>query len=156
MNKEDNIFVKISLFRKYYIADGVIYYRNRISVDLAIKYKWYFEYIAALLKSEYPKDEIRIEIGRQGLLQGDDYIQSKKPTLLSHKKSQLSRLKRDSKNASSDLFGFDILCIKEKIRRIETEIETLEKGEFPYYVPPTYINKVKEYIHNGKRKTTNR
>lgn len=31
-------------------------------------------------------------------------------------------------------------------KALEREIEALERGEFNYYVPPTYINKIKLYI----------
>lgn len=33
-----------------------------------------------------------------------------------------------------------------KIASVQAEIDALERGEFNYYVPPTYINKIKEWL----------
>lgn len=33
-----------------------------------------------------------------------------------------------------------------KVQAVQGEINALERGEFNYYVPPTYINKIKNWI----------
>ena len=45
-----------------------------------------------------------------------------------------------------DLFGLAKADNEAKIDSVKAEIEALERGEFNYYVPPTYINKIKDYI----------
>ena len=49
-----------------------------------------------------------------------------------------------------DLFSMAKADNEAKIESVRREIEALERGEFNYYVPPTYINKIKLYLqwHN--------
>lgn len=38
------------------------------------KWKWYFEYLAALVKVNNPRNRVELTIGAQDLLQGKEYI----------------------------------------------------------------------------------
>lgn len=50
---ENPICVKITIFKGHH-ADEVVYYRNKLSVSMIEKWRWYFEYLAALIKVNNP------------------------------------------------------------------------------------------------------
>ena len=137
------IFVKITLYKDTQ-ADKVIYYRNKITVNMSIKWRWYFDYLAALVKVSNPRQKVALDIGIQKMLQGKEYIESKTKTLLSAKKGQLKKLEKTG--YIDDVFGFETEKREDKIEKIRMEIEALERGEFNYYVPPVYINEIKNHI----------
>lgn len=55
-----------------YHVDDVIYYRSGMSPDFAVKWSWYFEYLAALIKVRHPKRSVFMYGGRQNILLGRD------------------------------------------------------------------------------------
>lgn len=61
---ETRIFVKILFSENGYasLAD-VRYYRNEMKPDFFVRWRWYFEYRAALLRVKHPKSFIKIESG---------------------------------------------------------------------------------------------
>lgn len=141
----DRIYVKIAICKKYNSnVDDVIYYRNWITVEMAEKWRWYFDYLTAIVKVKNPKYKIMLLIGIQDLKQGDEYVCMKSKTLLSSKKAQLKKILAEP--AEIDLFDYKKERRDQKIKKLRAEIEALERGEFNYYIPPTYINKVKQYI----------
>lgn len=109
------------------------------------KWRWYFEYLAALIKIHNPRRKVELTICAQTLLQGQEYIAEKSKTLLRAKRAQVKRL--DSSNIiNDDLFGYQTQQLNARRERIQAEIEALERGEFNYYVPPTYINQLKRWL----------
>lgn len=150
---EPLMIVKIDISR----ADGcgyddVIYYRYKLPMNITLRYKWYFEYLAALVKVHNPRRRVTLQIGRQDdkpsndtILCGQDYIDARTPTLIAGKKRTISRIQ--NKATEADLFGIHEEERKKKISTIQAEIEALERGEFNYYTPPIYINKIKKWIH---------
>lgn len=141
--EKPQICVKIMVYKDYHV-DQVVYYRNKLPLQIVEKWKWYFEYLAARIKVVHPRRKVELSIGIQNLLQGEEYIQAKRASLLKAKKSQLKRLQNQP--AKPDFFGFYKEQQDAKINRIRSEIQSLENGEFRYYVPPTYINTIKEWI----------
>lgn len=139
----NHICIKIVIYKGYY-ADEVIYYRNKLPMQIAEKWRWYFEYLAALVKVNNPKRKVELTICAQNLLQGDEYIKAKSKTLLRAKKSKLNKLKNTP--LQDDFFGFTKHKYDDKIKAIQSEINDLENGKFKYYVPPIYINKIKTWI----------
>lgn len=146
------MIVKISVsFIGGYSVDDVVYYRYKFPMNLTLKYKWYFEYLAALVKIHNPLRHVELLISRQDdkancdqVLCGQDYIEAKTPTLIAGKKRHIAKLM--NKMPEEDLFGFSKSETESKIAGIQSEICALERGDFNYYVPPTYINKIKQYI----------
>lgn len=108
------------------------------------QWKWYFEYLAARIKVAHPRRKVELVICAQTLLQGDEYIKAKTVSLLKAKRSRLTKL--IERPVTADLFGFNQEAREEKIKALKSEIEALERGEFNYYVPQTYINNIKEWI----------
>ena len=80
----------------------------------------------------------------QTLKQGQEYIEEKSKTLLRAKESKLKRLKNTP--VQDDLFNYASKEQDRKIQAVQGEIDALKRGEFNYYVPPTYINSIKKWI----------
>lgn len=152
--QEPLMIVKISVsFVGGYSVEDVVYYHYKLPMNLMLKYKWYFEYLAALVKMHNPKRHVELHIGRQDnktgdelILCGQDYIDAKTPTLIAGKKRTISRLR--NRMPTADLFNLGKAECEAKIASVQSEIDSLERGEFNYYVPATYINKIKQYINN--------
>lgn len=136
--------IAISMLQNPGIPEEVVYYNGNLPLDMCVRWKWYFEYLASLVKVANPKRRVEFYCGRQNLPLGQDYIEVKTKTLLKGKRSQLSKL---DKQVDDDLFGFTSEAREKKRQRILKEIEELESGVFRYYVPPVYINKLRKWLH---------
>lgn len=136
--------ITISMLQNPGIPEEVVYYNGNLPLDMCVRWKWYFEYLASLVKVANPKRRVEFYCGRQDLPLGQDYIEVKTKTLLKGKRSQLSKL---DKQVDDDLFGFTSEAREKKRQRILKEIEELESGVFRYYVPPVYINKLRKWLH---------
>lgn len=143
-SRKSKIAVKISIYKDYHVEE-VIYYRYAMPLPIVRKWKWYFEYLAALVKVNNPRRTVELNIVSQDVLCGDDYIAAKTKTLLRAKRSQLKQAQ--NKRINDDLFGNTSSAHQSKLDGLRDEIEALERGEFRYYVPQTYINKIKKWIH---------
>ncbi len=141
------MIVKITISSEKYhsIAEDVVYYNYKLPMNLALRYEWYFDYLQALIKTHNPHRRVELLIVKQDLLCGQDYIDSKRKTLIQGKKTSIIRAHNTKR--VDDLFGFARAEQEEKIAKMQSEIGSLEKGEFNYYVPPHYVNKIKKWIH---------
>ena len=137
------ICVKIMVYNNYH-PDKVVYYRGKLPVDIAIKWKWYFEYLAARIKVRHPRRKVELIIGPQTLLLGDEYVQEEIKNLLRHRKSKLQKLINTP--VASDLFNHNRIDLEKKIEQTKAEIAALERGEYTGWVPPYYINEIKQWI----------
>lgn len=154
------MIVKIDISRADgYGIEDVIYYRYKLPMNITLRYKWYFEYLAALVKVHNPKRRVKLYIGRQNdevldkiMLCGKDYIDSRIPTLIAGKKRAISRIR--NKNTEADLFGLQQAEREDKITQLQAEINALERGEFNYYIFPTYINKIKKWTRTHQASIT--
>ena len=131
------IFVKISLSYQYYGSiDEVVYFRYGISINNFSRWKWYFEYLVARIKINYPKCKVFFEYGEQNLIFGNEYILKKKKDLLKRKEINLKKIKEDKK-----LMLFEDELSTSKKNKLIQEIEDLKNNEFNFYIPSEYINK---------------
>lgn len=91
---ETRIFVKITFNEKGKSAlRECVYFRNEMMVDFYIRWKWYFEYRAALLRVKYPRAFIEYVSGPyQYELPDDKYKEKVKNRYLSDKR-QLAKFK---------------------------------------------------------------
>ena len=131
------IFVKISISYIYYGSiDEVIYFRYGIDINTFSRWKWYFEYLVAKIKINYPKSKVFFEYGEQNLIFGNEYILKIKRDLLTRKEINLKKIERDKK-----LMLFEDELSTSKKNRLIQEIEDLKNNEFNFYIPNEYINK---------------
>lgn len=137
------ICVKITVYKGYH-ADKVVYYRGQISIDMLEKWRWYFEYLAARIKVKHHRRKVELTIGRQTLLLGDEYVQEKIKNLLRHRRAKLQKLINTP--VASDLFNDNQIDLEKKIEQTRAEIAALERGEYTGWVPPYYINEIKQWI----------
>lgn len=137
------ICVKITVYNGSH-ADKVVYYRNKLPMAVIEKWRWYFEYLAARIKVKHPRRRVDLVICSQTLLQGDEFKQEKIKYLLRHRRSRLQKLINTP--VTSDLFFSNQMELKKKIEQTRAEIDSLEKGEYNGYVPPVYINNIKQWI----------
>lgn len=137
------ICIKIMVYNKCHVEE-VVYYRNKLPMWIVEQWRWYFEYLAARIKVAHPRRKVELVICAQTLLQGDEYIQAKTASLLKAKRSRLKRLQNEP--VAADLFSFGEEERQCKTNALESEIQALERGEFNYYVPQTYINTIKDWI----------
>ena len=108
------------------------------------QWRWYFDYLAALVKVNNPRLKVELITCAQTLKQGQEYIDEKSKTLLRAKESKLKNLKNTP--VQDDLFNYAREEQRRKIQSLQGEINALKRGEFNYYVPVTYINKIKKWI----------
>lgn len=144
MKQQTGVAVKINVYQGCYVED-VAYYRYNLSLQLAERWKWYFEYLTALIKVHNPHRKVELIIcSQQDVLCGHDYIREKTKNLLRAKRIKLR--KTLSGRYEDDLFGFAKLEAHTIADNIQREIADLERGKFNYYVPTTYKNNVKKWI----------
>lgn len=140
---ENQICVKIIIYKG--CNDGeVIYYRNKLPLWIIEQWRWYFDYLAALVKVNNPRRKVELIICAQTLKQGQEYIEEKSRNLIRAKETKLKRL--ENTPVQDDLFNYAKDEREKKIQTVQGEINALKRGEFNYYVPVTYINKIKKWI----------
>lgn len=140
---QSEICVKIMIYKGHYVEE-VIYYRNKLPMWIIEQWRWYFEYLAAIVKVNNPRRKVELIICAQTLKQGQEYIEEKSKTLLRAKGVKLKKLQNTP--VQDDLFGNGKAEQNRKIQTVQDEISALKRGEFNYYVPTTYINKIKKWI----------
>lgn len=140
--KPIGIAVKITYYHQSHNPE-VVYYRYNLPMRIIEKWKWYFEYITALIKVNNPKNKVELTIVAQdGCLCGEDYKQWKIQNLIKAKSTKIKKLQTAN---SDDLFNFQSIERKETINRLQKEIEDLQNGILSY-IPPIYINNIKSLI----------
>lgn len=117
--EQPQICVKIAIYKGVQVEE-VIYYRNKLPMRIIEKWRWYFEYLAALIKIHNPRRKVELTICAQTLLQGQEYIAEKSKTLLRAKRAQVKRL--DSSNIiNDDLFGYQTQQLNARRERIQAD-----------------------------------
>lgn len=144
---DPDMAIKIYISKENYpgVPEEVIYYRYKMPMNLALRWEWYFNYLASLVKVNNPKRRVNLTIARQECLCGEDFIKGRIPTLIAGKKRYITRLYNQP--FTDDLFNLARAERDEKIARINGEIQALERGEYNYYIPPVYINKIRKWIN---------
>lgn len=143
MKDKDGVAVKIVIYSGC-LAEETIYYRYDMPMRIVEKWRWYFEYLAAIVKRANPRRKVELIIcAQQNCLCGADYVNERTKNLLRAKSIKLKKLRIGE--IEDDLFSMAKADNEAKIESVRREIEALERGEFNYYVPPIYINKIKLY-----------
>lgn len=71
---DNQICVKITI-RKGCNDWEVIYYRNKLPMWIIEQWRWYFDYLAALVKVNNPRLKVELTTCAQTLKQGQEYIE---------------------------------------------------------------------------------
>lgn len=150
---EPLMIVKITIsMTNHSIPEDVIYYRYKLPMNLMLRYRWYFDYLAALVKVHNPRRKVELLVSRwddkpdkDKILCGKDYIESKTASLIKGKKARISMI-RNKMPSCVDLFDLEKTENEEKIAALQSEIDALERGEINFYVPLEYVNKIKKWI----------
>lgn len=90
MNPDPTSYIiKIELYKGCHVEE-VVYYRYEVPHTTLSNYRWYFEYLAALVKVAHPKDRVNLlilQIGTEApFLAGKYYIEKKQSHCLPIKK----------------------------------------------------------------------
>ena len=125
-------------------AYRVIYLRSGMNVDFAVRWRWYFDYLAALVKVHHPKRKVELYVGAQDVKLGKEWRAYRTANLLRHRRNKLKEL--ETKNVVDDLFGYSTQERNEDIARVKKDIEQLENGTYPIPEFPEYVNEVKQWI----------
>ena len=133
IEKSVKIATKIAIYDKNsHTVDDIIYYRGNMSIDFALRWKWWFRYLAARVQVSHPRRKVEMFFGRQNVLIGDKFKEQKTKTLLNNRRGLLKRLEND--NVAPDLFGFNEEDKERKLQKCKEDIRLLEqaKEEQPY------------------------
>lgn len=131
---ETRIFVKILFSESGKSALGKVhYFRNEMQVDFFQRWKWYFEYRAALLRVKHPKAFVKLETGPyQYILPENDYREKVKNRYLSDKR-QLTRFENKLKQLRkhwNQLFPIeehpDYIKINAKLKEYSEQLKASE------------------------------
>lgn len=96
--KQTRIFVKILHSRNHYksLAE-VVYFRNEMTVQFYQRWRWYFEYRAALLRVNNPKGYTEIQQGTYEYVLQEDEIAKKLEDKIRGKKAKITQVKNKVK-----------------------------------------------------------
>lgn len=138
--------ITISMLKYHGVGEEVVYYRRQMRLENLIRWRWYFEYLAALVKVHNPHRRVVLFAGRDEYMSESEEIERKAKSLLSSKLRQIKRLR--ALPVQDDLFGFAQESHDKKIERISSEIDSIQRGEVNFYYPVEQINNVKKWINN--------
>lgn len=144
MNNNCVVKIAISSATDYYHIDEVVYYKSAMSPDFVTRWLWYFEYLAAIVKSKNPRCKVELYHGPTDIKLGNEWHECRRKALLKSRTIKLKQLRR--MEIDEDLFGFNRVDNENKIRKIEKEIYMLEHDEYPIEEFPEYINKIKKFL----------
>ena len=136
----------VSLKRDTNVNETTVYYRCRMTYDFLMRWSWYFEYLQAKIKVAHPHRVVELTIGRMDpkMRLGQEFIDYRRAVLIKSRSRKLNELVNTP--FDDDLFGFKGQEVNERISRLKSEIEALERGEVTFPVLPDYVNKVKQWI----------
>ena len=126
-------------------VDEVVYFNYGLTLDILIKYKPYWEYVAARVKVKHPRRSVLLNYGTCQTPCGQDWIDEHLPKRLEAKRRKLKSLMNPTKTYQDDLFGFASTKRLEDANKLRQQIERLEAGLYDAYVPPTYVNNIKKW-----------
>ena len=143
--------VKISVSGEsdYFHIDDVVYYRSGMTPDFVVRWLWYFEYLAALVKVHNPRRRVELVKGPTDILLGKEWHEYRRSVLLKSKERKLKQLEKGV--IDDDLFHFKSQDNEAKKQQVLAQIDALNRDEYPIDEFPEYINKIKEYVLGRER-----
>ena len=138
--------MKISISSLFYrnIVEEVIYYRGNVSVLFVERWRWYIEYLAALVKVANPKRTVSVYIGPQEVIVGKEWHEYRRSVLIKSAQKRIKKLEEGV--VDDDLFHFKSQDNEQKKEAEYAKIEALEKDEFKFAEFPEQINTIRKWI----------
>lgn len=136
----------VSMRNYPHIPDKTVYFRCRMTYNFLIRWLWYFEYLQARIKVAHPHRTVNLYVGRMDpkILLGQEFIDHRRVQLLKSRNRNLEKLVNTPYD--DDLFHFTSHDVNERIRKLKSEIDALERGEITFPVLPDFVNEVKQWI----------
>ena len=135
--------ITISDVNGYHVED-VVYYRRGMSFSMVMRWQWYFQYLAALLKVDHPRRAVKCFIMRMDMMTTEEYIEWKRANLIKAQKAKLTKLDRNPPRW--DLFGFAHAEWLEDKEKAEKRLADLEAGKNDFWVMTEYVNRLKKWL----------
>lgn len=138
--------ITVSMRNYPHIPEKTVYFRCRMTYNFLIRWLWYFEYLQARIKVKHHHRVVNLTAGRMNpkILLGQEFIDHRRVQLLKSRNRKLNELVNTPYD--DDLFHFTSQDVNERISRLKTEIEALERGEIIFPVLPDFVNDVKQWI----------
>jgi len=138
--------ITVSLPSTAAITDKTVYFRCRMTYNFLIRWLWYFEWLQARIKVKHPRRVVELSAGRMApnMLLGQEFVDNRRAQLLKSRTRKLNELVNTPYD--DDLFHFTSQDVNERIGRLKSEIEALERGEITFPVLPDFVNEVKQWI----------
>lgn len=137
---EKRFYVKISFNEKGYAAlKETVYFRNEMTIDFFLKWKWYFEYRVALIRVKNPRSFIELSYEPyEYILPKDKYKEKVKSNYISAKRKLtkfINKLTIIQENWN-ELFPIeehpDWIKINEKLEYYQKQLK-ISKSEYDLY-----------------------
>lgn len=113
----------------YFHIDDVVYYRSGMTPDFVVRWLWYFEYLAALVKVHNPRRSVELVKGQTDILLGKEWHDYRREVILKSRRMKLKKLEKGV--VDDDLFHFKSQDNKAERAKVQSQIDALEKDEFP-------------------------
>lgn len=138
--------ITISETWSYHQVRSTIYYRSGMSPDFVVRWRWYFDYLAALVKVHNPHRNvvIRCDVLPDDMLLGKEWHEYRRNTMLQTARRKLAQLEKA--DVSIDIFGFAQEDHARDLASQKALVEALEADTYPIPDFPSYINRIKEFL----------
>lgn len=144
---ENTTIVKITISseRLYNHVDDVIYYRSGMSVDFAIRWRWFFDYLTARVKVAHPRQNVKCVItSGADIMLGKEWHEHRRQAMIKTAGRKIREL--ESPLVNDDLFGFNAKDRADELTKWRKKLSMLQSDIYPIPDFPEYINKIKEYM----------
>ena len=144
MENKTIVKITISTERLYDHVEDVIYYRSGMSVDQAIRWRWYFEYLAAIVKVRHPHRRVFCVItSGDDIMLGKEWHEHRRQAMIKTATRKIREL--ESQPVNDDLFGFNAKERADELAEWRKKLSMLQWDVYPIPDFPEYINKIKQY-----------
>lgn len=126
---ERRLFVKIRFNKdsRYVALAETVYFRNDMDVDFFMRWKWFFEYRAALLRVQNPRAFVELTHGSYVYVFPEDEYKEKVNNLLLAAKRNLTKFKRQIDEARNNWNEFFPIEDHPKWKKVQDKLQYYEE-----------------------------
>lgn len=138
--------ITISETWSYHQVARTIYYRSGMSPDFVVRWRWYFDYLAALVKVRNPHQNVIIYCGPldDEIKLGKEWHEYRRGVMLRTCRKKLTELA--AMQVEGDLFGLGRSERDAEVAKWTAKLEALEADSYPIPDFPEYINLIKKFL----------